>query len=74
MSRQQQAIQAQNDDCALCLPGFTVSRSREWSGEILKMFWQEKGVYLVKVVNRNVRFDEEKNLNQIKVGENGHDS
>lgn len=51
-----------------------MSRSREWIGEILKMFWQEKGVYLVKVVNRNVRFDEEKNLNQIKVGENGHDS
>lgn len=44
-------------------------RSREWSSEILKMYWQEKGVYLVKVVNRNVQFDEEKNLNQIKFGD-----
>lgn len=45
-------------------------RSREWSSELLKMYWQEKGgVYLVKAVNRNVQFDKEKNLSQIKVGD-----
>lgn len=49
--------------------GFVVRGSRKWSMEILTVYWQGKAVYVVRGVDRNVKFDEEKSLNQIKVGD-----
>lgn len=42
--------------------GFVVRGSRKWSMEILTMYWQGKAVYVVRVVDRNVKFEEEKKL------------